>query len=460
MIDLKGLEEELKEDLHKVESLTQLQGIKAKYIGKSGFITQAIANIKNVPPEERREYGQRVNKLKEYAEELIRKKEEELKKLELEKRLSQEWLDLSVVLEPSFGTYHQLTKTLKRIKDIFVSMGFSVMEGLEEELKEDLHKVESLTQLQGIKAKYIGKSGFITQAIANIKNVPPEERREYGQRVNKLKEYAEELIRKKEEELKKLELEKRLSQEWLDLSVVLEPSFGTYHPLTKTLKRIKDIFVSMGFSVMEGPEVELEEYNFDKLNIPKDHPARDMQDTFYVNKEGYLLRTHTSPVQIRTMLSQKPPIYMIAPGKVYRRDDDPTHSPMFHQVEGLAVDKYINFGHMKYTIETFLKEFFEVDVPVRFRASYFPFTEPSAEVDIGCVICGGEGCRVCKESGWLEVMGCGMVHPAVLENCHIDPEVYQGFAFGMGVERLAMLYFGIDNIKLFFENDLRFLKQF
>ena len=185
-----------------------------------------------------------------------------------------------------------------------------------------------------------------------------------------------------------------------------------------------------------------------------------MQDTFYVNKEGYLLRTHTSPVQIRTMLSQKPPIYMIAPGKVYRRDDDPTHSPMFHQVEGLAVDKYINFGHMKYTIETFLKEFFEVDVPVRFRASYFPFTEPSAEVDIGCVICGGEGCRVCKESGWLEVMGCGMVHPAVLENCHIDPEVYQGFAFGMGVERLAMLYFGIDNIKLFFENDLRFLKQF
>lgn len=334
------------------------------------------------------------------------------------------------------------------------------LKSLEEELKGDLHKVESLTQLQAVKAKYIGKSGFITQAIANIKNVPPEERREYGQRVNKLKEYAEELIRKKEEELKKLELEKRLSEEWLDLSVVLEPSFGTYHPLTQTLKRIKDIFISMGFSVMEGPEVELEEYNFDMLNIPKDHPARDMQDTFYVNKEGYLLRTHTSPVQIRTMLSQKPPIYMIAPGKVYRRDDDPTHSPMFHQVEGLAVDKDINFGHMKYTIEAFLKEFFEVDVPVRFRASYFPFTEPSAEVDIGCVICGGEGCRVCKESGWLEVMGCGMVHPAVLENCHIDPEVYQGFAFGMGVERLAMLYFGIDNIKLFFENDLRFLKQF
>ncbi len=331
---------------------------------------------------------------------------------------------------------------------------------VQEELEGSIEAVKDLSQLQQLKAKYLGKSGLITQAIARIREVPPEERKEYGLRVNRLKEFAEELFKKKEEELKALEIEKRLSQEWIDLSVPLETELGSLHPITQTMKRIRDIFVSMGFSVMEGPEIELEEYNFDMLNIPKEHPAREMQDTFYVNKEGYLLRTHTSPVQIRAMLSQKPPIYMIAPGKVYRRDDDPTHSPMFHQVEGLAVDRDIGFGHMKYTIETFLKEFFEVDVPVRFRASYFPFTEPSAEVDIGCVICGGSGCRVCKESGWLEVMGCGMVHPVVLKNCGIDPEEYQGFAFGMGVERLAMLYFGIDNIKLFYENNLRFLKQF
>ncbi len=331
---------------------------------------------------------------------------------------------------------------------------------VQEELEGSIEAVKDLSQLQQLKAKYLGKNGLITQAIARIREVPPEERKEYGLRVNRLKEFAEELFKKKEEELKALEIEKRLSQEWIDLSVPLETELGSLHPITQTMKRIRDIFVSMGFSVMEGPEIELEEYNFDMLNIPKEHPAREMQDTFYVNKEGYLLRTHTSPVQIRAMLSQKPPIYMIAPGKVYRRDDDPTHSPMFHQVEGLAVDRDINFGHMKYTIETFLREFFKVDVPVRFRASYFPFTEPSAEVDIGCVICGGGGCRVCKESGWLEVMGCGMVHPQVLKNCQIDPEEYQGFAFGMGVERLAMLYFGIDNIKLFYENNLRFLKQF
>ncbi len=331
---------------------------------------------------------------------------------------------------------------------------------LQKELEEVIKSAGDLAQLQQLKTKYLGKNGLITQAIARIKEVPPEERKEYGLRVNRLKEFAEELFKKKEEELKALEIEKRLSQEWIDLSVPLETELGSLHPITQTMRRIRDIFVSMGFSVMEGPEIELEEYNFDMLNIPKEHPAREMQDTFYVNREGYLLRTHTSPVQIRTMLSQRPPIYMIAPGKVYRRDDDPTHSPMFHQVEGLAIDKDINFGHMKYTIETFLKEFFEVNVPVRFRASYFPFTEPSAEVDIGCVICGGDGCRVCKESGWLEVMGCGMVHPEVLKNCQIDPEEYQGFAFGMGVERLAMLYFGIDNIKLFFENNLRFLKQF
>lgn len=324
----------------------------------------------------------------------------------------------------------------------------------------ELKKVDSLQKLSEVKAKYLGKEGLINLAIKGIKDLPQEKRKDYGSQLNALKEFLEKLIKEKEEYLKNLEVEKKLSAQWVDMSVPLEGLVGALHPITQTLTRIRDIFVSMGFSVFEGPEMELEIYNFDLLNIPKEHPARDMQDTFYLNMEGYLLRTHTSPAQIRVMLSQKPPIQVIAPGKVYRRDDDPTHSPMFHQVEGLVVNESVNFKHMKYTIEAFLRTLFEKNMPVRFRASYFPFTEPSAEVDIGCVICEGLGCRVCKGSGWLEVMGCGMVHPKVLENCGVDTELYQGFAFGMGVERLSMLYFGIDNIKLFYENDLRFLKQF
>ncbi len=326
--------------------------------------------------------------------------------------------------------------------------------------ERDIKEADSLQKLSQVKAKYLGKEGVITLSLKGIKDLPQEKRREYGSKLNALKEFVEKLIKEKEEYLKNREIEEKLSAQWVDMSVPLESLVGALHPITQTLTRIRDIFVSMGFSVFEGPEMELESYNFDLLNIPKEHPARDMQDTFYLNMEGYLLRTHTSPAQIRVMLLQKPPIQVIAPGKVYRRDDDPTHSPMFHQVEGLVVNEYANFKHMKYTIEAFLKTFFEKDVPVRFRASYFPFTEPSAEVDIGCVICEGLGCRVCKGSGWLEVMGCGMVHPRVLENCGVDTELYQGFAFGMGVERLCMLYFGIDNIKLFYENDLRFLKQF
>ncbi|MFN3813073.1 MAG: phenylalanine--tRNA ligase subunit alpha [Aquificaceae bacterium] len=331
---------------------------------------------------------------------------------------------------------------------------------VKEEVSKEVASAKNISELSEIRAKYFGKNGVITLAIRGIKDVPQEERKDYGIKVNRLKELVEGLLKSKEEELKSGEYQRVLKAEWVDLSVPLEPSLGTLHPITQTLRRAKEIFVSMGFSVAEGPEIELESYNFDLLNIPKEHPAREMQDTFYVNREGYLLRTHTSPVQIRVMLSQSLPIQAIAAGKVYRRDDDPTHSPMFHQVEGLVVNDYVNFKHMKYTIETFLKAFFERDLPIRFRASYFPFTEPSAEVDIGCVMCNGLGCRVCKGSGWLEVIGCGMVHPAVLENCGIDSQTYQGFAFGMGVERLSMLYFGIDNIKLFYENDLRFLRQF
>ena len=337
------------------------------------------------------------------------------------------------------------------------------MQDLEEIKSSALGEISScrdLNELQQVKAKYLGKKGLVSLALKRIKEIPPEERRDYGRRVNALKELIEGEIKKKEEEIRRKELEEKLLREWRDLTLPLENTAGSIHPITLTLERIVEIFRGMGFSVERGPEIELEDYNFDKLNIPKDHPARDMQDTFYINREGYLLRTHTSPVQIRTMLSQKPPIQMIAPGRVYRRDDDPTHSPVFHQVEGLVVDENISFPHMKFVIEEFLKEFFQRDVPVRFRASYFPFTEPSAEVDIGCVICNQKGCRVCKDTGWLEVMGCGMVHPAVLENCGIDTEIYQGFAFGMGVERLAMLLFRIDNIKLFYENDIRFLRQF
>ncbi|NPA33240.1 MAG: phenylalanine--tRNA ligase subunit alpha [Aquificae bacterium] len=331
---------------------------------------------------------------------------------------------------------------------------------IREEFLKELSRVRDLKELRELRSRYLGPKGVIKELLKRIKELPKEERPAFGQLVNELKEFVEENLKKREEELSREELERKLRSEWVELTVPPGRSLGALHPVTIVLNRIVDIFKSMGFEVEEGPEVEREDYNFDMLNIPPEHPARDMQDTFYVNKEGYLLRTHTSPVQIRTMLKKKPPIQMVAPGKVYRRDDDPTHSPMFHQVEGLVVNEWANFRHMKHVLESFLRTFFGKDLPVRFRASYFPFTEPSAEVDIGCVICEQRGCRVCKGTGWLEVLGCGMVHPKVLENCGIDPEIYQGFAFGMGVERLAMLLFGIDNIKLFYENDLRFIKQF
>ncbi len=334
------------------------------------------------------------------------------------------------------------------------------IDAVRNEALSEIDKVRDLQELRRVKAKYLGRKGVITEALKRIREIPAEERREYGRKVNAVKEEIEEAIKHREETLKKDEINRALASEWEDLTVPLQNTVGSLHPITITLRRIVDIFRGMGFTVEEGPEVELEKYNFDMLNIPPDHPARDMQDTFYINREGYLLRTHTSPVQIRTMLKHRPPIQMVAPGKVYRRDDDPTHSPMFHQVEGLVVNEEANFRHMKYVIETFLKELFRTDLPVRFRASYFPFTEPSAEVDIGCVICGMKGCRVCKWTGWLEVMGCGMVYPAVLEACGIDTDLYQGFAFGMGVERIAMLLFRIDNIRVFYENDIRFLRQF
>jgi len=292
------------------------------------------------------------------------------------------------------------------------------------------------------------------------RKLSPEERKEIGQLANRIKEEIESLLKEKEKKLKEEALEQELRKNRVDITL---PSawieVGSSHPVISTLIEISEIFVSMGFSVAEGPEVEREEYNFDMLNIPKDHPARDMQDTFFLNN-GELLRTHTSPVQIRTMLTRKPPIAVIAPGRVYRKDADPTHSPMFHQIEGLLVDRDVTFRDLKGILKIFLESVFGKDVGIRFRPSYFPFTEPSAEVDISCTVCGGSGCRVCKGTGWLEILGCGMVDPNVFKAVGIDPEEYTGFAFGLGVERIAMLKYRINDIRILFENDMRFNHQF
>jgi len=336
------------------------------------------------------------------------------------------------------------------------------LEKIEKLFEEQKNSIKTKEELDKLRQQFLGKKGLVSQLFRELKNIPPERRREYGQRINLLREKIESFIRQRFEEIKREELERKLKSERIDLTLPGDRvlPLGAKHPLSAVIEEITEIFKQMGFTVETGPEIEKEEYNFDRLNIPKEHPARDMQDTFYVNKKGYLLRTHTSPVQVRTMLKRKPPIQIIAPGRVYRRDDDPTHSPMFFQVEGLVVNENVNFANMMFVLKEFLRRFFETDVPVRFRPSYFPFTEPSTEVDIGCVICGGEGCRVCKGTGWLEVLGAGMVHPNVLEACGVDSSKYQGFAFGLGVDRFAMLKYGIDNIKLFYENDVRFLNQF
>lgn len=334
------------------------------------------------------------------------------------------------------------------------------MEDLKRIFLDELRYVKNLVDLSNLKVKYLGKKGLITSQLKSISLVPPDERPLLGQKINDLKDFIEEAIRGKEADLKKDELKKQLISESLDITLPGKFTlFGKEHPINKTLGQILDIFVKMGFGVEEGPEVELDYYNFEALNIPKDHPARDMQDTFYISNE-VVLRTHTSPVQIRIMEKRKPPLRFIAPGKVYRCDADITHTPMFHQVEGLMVDKGINFSHLKGVLEAFLHKMFGPDTPVRFRPSYFPFTEPSAEVDIGCILCNSAGCRVCKGTGWLEILGAGMVNPVVFENVGYDPEEYSGFAFGMGIERITMLKYSIDDIRLFFENDIRFLKQF
>lgn len=324
-------------------------------------------------------------------------------------------------------------------------------------------QVKNLSQLNDIRVKYLGKKGEITNFLRGLGQLSKEERPRIGQIVNEARNQLEALIEEKNAQLKTQALQKRLTQEKIDVTLSGRyPWPGHLHPLTLTLHRIKAIFMDMGFTVEEGPEIERDYFNFEALNLPKDHPARDMQDSFYITEE-ILMRTQTSPVQARTMQTHEPnsPIRMIAPGRVYRRDDyDATHSPMFTQVEGLVIDEGIRFSDLKGTLELFLHKIFNEKVSIRFRPSFFPFTEPSAEVDISCVMCHGKGCRVCKGTGWLEILGSGMVHPNVLQMSGYDPQRVSGFAFGLGVERIAMLSYRIDDLRLFYDNDLRFLRQF
>lgn len=319
-----------------------------------------------------------------------------------------------------------------------------------------LDQVREMGQLEDIRVRFLGRKGKLPLLLRSIKDLPQEQRPAAGQLGNQLREELETALDRRIQELK-ASAEEGLQ---IDISLPGRPFLrGSKHVITKTLEEIVGIFVSMGYAVVSGPEVELDYYNFEALNIPKDHPARDMQDTFYISDE-VVLRTHTSPVQVRIMEKGPPPVQIICPGKVYRHDSDPTHSPMFHQVEGLLVDKGITFAHLKGTLTAFVRRMFGASTPLRFRPSFFPFTEPSAEVDIQCVLCHGTGCGLCGDSGWLEILGSGMVDPAVFGFVNYDPEIYTGFAFGLGVERIAMLRYGIDDIRLFYENDLRFLRQF
>ncbi len=325
---------------------------------------------------------------------------------------------------------------------------------------KELAQAQDLNQLDLVRVQYLGKKGLFTQQMKELGALEPEQRRAVGQVINQAKDQFQAQLDSQKLALENAALAERLAAERVDVTL---PGRGQgvagLHPVTTTLRRISKIFTSVGFDVVEGPEIEDDYHNFEALNIPAHHPARAMHDTFYIDAHT-VLRTHTSPVQIRVMESQTPPLKVIAPGRVYRCDSDITHTPMFHQVEGFLVDTDVSFADLKGVVYQFLRAFFEKDIQVRFRPSYFPFTEPSAEVDIECVMCNGEGCRVCGQTGWLEVMGCGMIHPEVFKSVNIDSDRYSGFAFGMGVERLAMLRYGINDLRLFFENDLKFLEQF
>jgi len=334
------------------------------------------------------------------------------------------------------------------------------LDKLVNEAQQAITAADDLTKLDQVRVQYLGKKGALTKQMQTLGKLAPEERRDAGMVINTAKQVVEENIEQRRDVLKAAELDARLAAEAIDVTMPGRgQQSGGLHPVTRTMQRIEALFTQLGFETAEGPEIEDDYHNFEALNIPESHPARAMHDTFYFD-EHTVLRTHTSPVQIRVMSERKPPLRIIAPGRVYRCDSDITHTPMFHQVEGLLIDKKVSFADLKGVLDEFLRNFFEKDLEVRFRPSYFPFTEPSAEADIQCVMCGGEGCRVCSHTGWLEILGCGMVHPNVLAHVNIDSEEYTGFAFGIGVERLAMLRYGVNDLRLFFDNDLRFLKQF
>jgi len=343
---------------------------------------------------------------------------------------------------------------------LFLETPVSELTRIVEQALEEIDAAGDLASLDQLRVQYLGKKGLISLQMKTLGSLPAEERPLFGKLVNEAKDDVAGRIAESKQKLEAAALQARLQSEKVDVTL---PGRGTtpggMHPVSRSMRRIETLFQRAGFAVETGPEIEDEFHNFEALNIPDHHPARAMHDTFYF-PDGRLLRTHTSPVQIRAMLDQKPPIRLIAPGRVYRCDSDLTHTPMFHQVEGLVVDRDVSLANLKSILQQFLQQFFERDLKVRLRPSYFPFTVPSAEVDMECVMCGGEGCRVCSGTGWLEVLGCGMVHPNVLKNVGIDPEEYTGYAFGMGVERLTMLRYGVNDLRLFFENDLRFLRQF
>ena len=335
------------------------------------------------------------------------------------------------------------------------------LQSIKEEALAQIQAADAPEKLNDVKVRFLGKKGELTAVLKGMKDVAAEDRPKVGQLVNEAREEIETALNNAKTAMEKAIREAKLKEEVIDVTLPSKKNMvGHRHPNTIALEEVERIFIGMGYEVVEGPEVEYDEYNFEKLNIPADHPAKDEQDTFYINKD-IVLRTQTSPVQARVMEQGKLPIRMIAPGRVFRSDEvDATHSPSFHQIEGLVIDKNISFADLKGTLEVFAKELFGPETNTKFRPHHFPFTEPSAEVDVTCFKCGGKGCRFCKGSGWIEILGCGMVHPHVLEMCGIDPEEYNGFAFGVGLERIALLKYEIDDMRLLYENDIRFLKQF
>ena len=454
------------EEIKKVTDLKNLEEIKVKALGKKGELTEVLKGLKDLAQEERPKVGAWVNEAKASVEEFINKREEEFKAFELNKKLENEKIDITLPGNKfKRGSIHPLNRVIEDMEDLFVSMGYDVVEG--PELETDEFCFERLNVPKGHPARDMQDSFYITEEnlLRSLKDLAAEERPIIGNLVNDAKETLERLILEKEEELKKEELNKKLESEKIDITLPGNKlKRGSMHPLNRVIEDIEDLFVSMGYDVVEGPELETDEFCFERLNLPKGHPARDMQDSFYITDE-YLLRTQTSSVQARVMIAneEKGPLRIITLGKTYRREDDATHSHQFNQIEGLVIDKKevgVSLADLKGTLEIFVRKIIGANLDLRFRPSYFPFTEPSYEVDVTCFKCGGKGCNLCKQTGWIELLGSGIVHPNVLKMNGYDPEKYGGFAFGTGIDRLAMFRYGITDMRYLYTNDVRFLTQF